>query len=118
MKKINAKRNIRKGYRHTRFLNRIKREGNEKPRLIVTKTNANLFAQILDDSSSKVLVAVNSVQLKKQANIEVAKIIGEKIAEKAVSLGISEVIFDRCGSKYHGQIKSIADAAREKGLIF
>ncbi|MDR2653923.1 MAG: 50S ribosomal protein L18 [Mycoplasmataceae bacterium] len=118
MKKVNINRSERKTARHIRLLNRFKRENNTKPRLIVTKTNANLFAQVFDDVTQKVIAAVNSVQLKKQANIEVAKIIGEKIAEKAIANGVTEVVFDRTGSKYHGQIKNLADSARAKGLIF
>jgi large subunit ribosomal protein L18 len=65
-----------------------------------------------------VIVAVNSLQLKKQANVAVAKEIGALIAEKAKAAGVSEVVFDRAGSKFHGQIKAVADAAREKGLTF
>ncbi|MDR1850753.1 MAG: 50S ribosomal protein L18 [Mycoplasmataceae bacterium] len=118
MKKINVDRKHRKSLRHTRFFNRLKREGNTKPRFVVSKTNANLFAQILNDQNGTVIAAVNSLQLKKQANITVAQEIGGLIAEKAKAAGVSEVVFDRCGSKFHGQIKAVADAAREKGLVF
>jgi large subunit ribosomal protein L18 len=104
--------------RHTRILKKLRREGNEKPRLIVTKTNANIYAQILDDSKQIVLVAVSSLQLKKPGNVETAKLIGAEIAKKAVAAGINEITFDRGGHKYHGQIKAVADAARENGLTF
>ncbi|MDR3249628.1 MAG: 50S ribosomal protein L18 [Mycoplasmataceae bacterium] len=118
MKKISIDRAYRKSLRHTRLLNKLKREGNTKPRFIVSKSNTNIFAQIFDDNTNKVLASSNSVQLKKSANISVAKEIGQKIAVAALAQGIKEVVFDRTGNKFHGRIKAVADAAREKGLVF
>jgi large subunit ribosomal protein L18 len=118
MKSVNINRRYKKDLRHKRFLNRIKREGENKPRFIVSKSNANLFAQIFNDENGTVIVAVNSIQLKKQANVAVAKQIGELIAEKAIQSGVTKVVFDRAGNKFHGQVKACADAAREKGLVF
>jgi len=117
MKKVNIDRKSNKKYRHARFLKKIKIINNTKPRLIVTKTNAHIFAQILD-TQNKVLVAVNTLQLKKKGNIESAKEVGSKLAEKALAKGIKEILFDKNGSKFHGQIKALADAAREKGMQF
>ncbi|MDR2636427.1 MAG: 50S ribosomal protein L18 [Mycoplasmataceae bacterium] len=118
MKSININRKNKKNLRRVRFLKRIKRNGETKPRFIVSKSNANIFAQIFNDQDGTVIVAVNSIQLKKQANIAVAKEIGTLIAEKALKSGVDKVVFDRAGNKFHGQIKAVADAAREKGLIF
>jgi len=116
MKKVNIDRKANKAIRHRRFLRKLAINHNYTPRLIVTKTNANIFAQIVDDQNHKVLASANTLQIKKHANIESAKIIGEKVAEKALALGISQVVFDRTGNKFHGVIKSVADGAKEKGL--
>jgi large subunit ribosomal protein L18 len=118
MKTVNIDRRYKKDLRRARLLKRLKREGNEKPRLIVSKSNANIFAQVFNDADSKVIASVSSIQLKKAATIAVAKEIGEKLAEKAIALGVKEVVFDRSGNKYHGQVKAVAEAAREKGLVF
>jgi large subunit ribosomal protein L18 len=118
MKKININRRNKKELRHTRILNRLKREANDKLRLIVTKTNANIYAQIVDDSKSHTLVYVSSLNLKAPGNVETATKIGQEIAKRALAKNITEVTFDRGGHKYHGQVKAIADAAREGGLKF
>lgn len=120
MKKSNINRKWRKDLRHTRSLNKIKREANTKPRLIVTKSNANIFAQLLDESSgsAKVIAACSSLQLKKPGTVAVAKEIGENIAKTAIEKGVTKIMFDRNGHKYHGQVKAVADGAREGGLTF
>jgi large subunit ribosomal protein L18 len=118
MKTINIDRKFKKNLRRARLLKRLKREGNEKPRLIVSKSNANLFVQIFNDADSKVIASVSSIQLKKPATVALATEIGEKIAEQAISAGVKEVVFDRSGNKFHGQVKAVAEAARAKGLIF
>ncbi|GMO15106.1 MAG: 50S ribosomal protein L18 [Mycoplasmoidaceae bacterium] len=118
MKTINIDRKYKKNLRRARLLKRLKREGNEKPRLIVSKSNSNLFVQVFNDQDSKVIASISSIQLKKPANMVIAKQLGTKIAEKAIAAGVKEVTFDRSGNKYHGQVKAVADAAREKGLVF
>jgi len=118
MKKVNIDRKANKAIRHDRFIRKIKINHNYLPRFIVTKTNANIFAQIFDDNSKKVLASANTLQLKKHANIETAKLVGQKIGKAAVALGVKKVIFDRTGNKFHGRIKAVADAAREEGLQF
>ncbi|AUR52840.1 MAG: 50S ribosomal protein L18 [Neisseriales bacterium] len=93
-------------------------------RLVVHKTNCHIYAQIIDETGSKVLAVASTAQkalsgsVKNGGNIEAAKLIGKAIAEKATSAGIKEVAFDRAGFKYHGRIKAVADAARENGLVF
>ena len=66
----------------------------------------------------KIVIKIVKYLLKKGSNIDAAKVIGSLLAEKAIKEGISEVVFDRGGYKYHGRVKALADAAREKGLKF
>ena len=93
-------------------------------RLTVHRSNAHIYAQVIDASGSKVLAAASSAEketrgaLKTGANIEAAKQIGRRIAERAKQLGISEVAFDRSGYRFHGRVKALAEAAREAGLKF
>lgn len=93
-------------------------------RLSVHKTSKHIYAQIISDAESKVLVAVNTLQsevkgqISYTGNVEAAKAVGKLVAEKAKDAGITQVAFDRSGFKYHGRIKSLADAARENGLEF
>ncbi|MBI3896738.1 MAG: 50S ribosomal protein L18 [Gammaproteobacteria bacterium] len=93
-------------------------------RLTVHRTGQHIYAQIIDNTGAKVLASASSVEvevrkaLKSGGNIEAAKVIGKRIAEKAVKAGIKKVSFDRSGFAYHGRIKALADAARENGLEF
>lgn len=96
----------------------------ERPRLCVTRTNVQIYAQVVDDVSGATLVAVSSIDpdlrgsLKSGANIEAAKAVGEALGRKAIEQGITEVVFDRSGRLYHGRVKSLADGARSAGLKF
>ncbi|MEJ8751787.1 50S ribosomal protein L18 [Lagierella sp. ICN-221743] len=96
----------------------------EKPRLNVYKSNTNIYAQIIDDAHGKTLVSASTLEkdiksgLESTSNKEAAKVVGKVIGEKAVKLGIEEVVFDRSGYLYHGKIKELADSAREAGLKF
>lgn len=93
-------------------------------RLVVYKSNCNIYAQIVDETSNNVLVSASTLSkdvasaVKNGGNIEAAKVIGKIIAEKATQSGIKEVAFDRSGFKYHGRVKALADSARENGLEF
>lgn len=86
-----------------------------KPRLSVDKSNANLFAQLIDDVKGVTLVGISTSKLK-GTKTEKAKALGEQIAEKAKSLKINSAVFDRGYNRYHGRLRSLAEAAREKGL--
>ena len=108
---------------------RAKVKGTSKvPRLAVFRSTAHIYAQLIDDASSKTLVSASDMELKaKKAkspkgevgrNVSIAKEVGLLIAEKAKKLGVEAAVFDRGGFKYHGRIKSIADGAREGGLKF
>jgi large subunit ribosomal protein L18 len=92
-----------------------------KPRLSVFRSNKEMYAQIVDDNAGVTLVAVSSRDKEIEATgskLEVAKVIGKSIAEKAIKAGIEGVAFDRNGFLYHGRVKALADAAREAGLKF
>lgn len=119
MKRININRNNQRLIRQKRTLNKIKLIDNTKPRLLITKTNAHIFAQLIDVNVSKTIASSSSFALKlKNGNKENAAKVGNDIAQKIIKLGIKEITFDRGGSKYHGRIIALADAARAVGLKF
>ncbi|MBR4455905.1 MAG: 50S ribosomal protein L18 [Solobacterium sp.] len=90
------------------------------PRLNVFRSNKQIYAQIIDDTTGKTLAASSSVALKLEngGNIEAAKKVGADIAEKCKAMNIETVRFDRGGYVYHGRVQALADAAREAGLKF
>lgn len=96
----------------------------ERPRMSVYRSLNNIFIQLIDDVSGKTLVAASTIdkefktEVKNGGNIEAAKLVGKKIAERAVAAGIKTVVFDRSGYIYTGRVKALADAAREAGLEF
>ncbi len=91
----------------------------EKPRLSVFKSNKGIYAQLIDDINGHTLAFASSLELEvANTNVEVSKNVGKKLAEKATSNGIESVVFDRGGFLYHGNIKALADGAREGGLKF
>ncbi|MDJ1466702.1 50S ribosomal protein L18 [Cytophagaceae bacterium DM2B3-1] len=92
----------------------------EKPRLSVFRSNTTIYAQLIDDATGKTLASASSTELAKgkSANITTAKEVGKKVAEIALSSGISAVVFDRGGYLYHGKVKALAEGAREGGLKF
>lgn len=111
--------------RRTRIKNRIRKiiSGTESnPRLSVFRSNKEIYAQLIDDSNGKIIVASSSrdknIDKDKSNKTELASLVGKDIAEKAIKKGIKEVSFDRSGYLYHGRVKSLADGAREVGLKF
>ena len=93
----------------------------ERPRLNVFRSNANIYAQIIDDVNGVTLASANTLEKEFEGltgNCEGAKKVGAVLAERAKAKGISEVVFDRGGHLYHGRVKALADAAREAGLVF
>lgn len=91
----------------------------ERPRLSVFKSNKAIYAQIIDDAKGATLTATSSIDLGiKNNTIEQSKNVGSKLAEKAKAAGIDSVVFDRGGYQYHGQVKALAEGAREGGLKF
>lgn len=91
----------------------------EKPRLTVFRSNAQIYAQVIDDAQGKTLVAASSLGIKdKLTKKELATKVGENIAKLALEAGVAEVVFDRNGYLYHGRIKELAEGARKGGLKF
>ena len=96
----------------------------ERPRLAVFRSNNHMYAQIIDDTVGKTLVAASTVEkdvkaeLKKTNDVEAAAYLGTVIAKRALEKGINTVVFDRGGYIYQGKISALADAAREAGLEF
>jgi large subunit ribosomal protein L18 len=96
----------------------------ERPRLNVYRSVAHIYAQVIDDRGGITIVSASSVDketkkgLKGGGNIASAKAVGKIIAERAKAAGVTQVVFDRGGYKYHGRVKALADAAREAGLKF
>ena len=95
-----------------------------RPRLCVHRTPRHIYAQVIDGSGDRVLVAASTVEpelrktLSGTGNIDAAAAVGKVVAERARAAGVTEVAFDRSGFKYHGRVKALADAAREGGLQF
>ncbi len=91
-------------------------------RLTVFRSNSHIYAQIMNNSGSEVLVSASTsesnLKSDNNGNITAASSVGKAIAERALEKGIKEVSFDRSGYKYHGRVKALADAAREAGLLF
>src|SRR5205085_1093397 len=93
----------------------------ERPRLAVFRSLKHIYVQVIDDASGKTIVAASSREKDasaKGANAAAAKAVGVLIAKKAKDKGVTRVVFDRGGYPYHGNIKALADAARENGLEF
>ena len=96
----------------------------ERPRLAVHRTNANIYAQIIDDADSKTICSCSTLDAEFRAtgklgsNKEAAELVGEMIGKRAIEKGVTEVTFDRGGRIYHGRVKALADGARNAGLKF
>jgi len=90
----------------------------ERPRLCVFKSANHIYAQLIDDEKSKVLIAVSDLKLKKGVKINRAMEVGKLIAKEALKKKIEKVVFDRGGFVFHGRVKAVADGAREGGLKF
>jgi len=116
-------RNEARQQRHKRVRGKVQGT-TERPRLNVFRSLANIYAQIIDDSQGHTLVSASTVdvdvrgQAAGQKGVERAKLVGKVLAERAKAAGIKQVVFDRGGYKYHGQVKALADASRENGLEF
>ena len=95
-----------------------------KPRLCVFRSGKHIYAQVIDDRQGKVLAQASSLegevraQMPRGADVAAAATIGQRVAAKALAVGVKEVAFDRSGYRYHGRVRALADAAREGGLSF
>ncbi len=109
--------------RHRRVRKRIIGTS-EQPRLCIYRSNANIYAQLIDDFAGKTLVSASSLnssleeKKRNKKGVEIAYEVGHLVGKKALEKGISKVVFDRGGFLYHGKVKALAEAAREAGLEF
>ncbi len=115
----------KKDYRRNRIKMRIRKVvtgSSERPRMSVYRSNKDIYVQLIDDNAGVTLVSTSSavadIRSQKATKIEKSAMVGKLIAAKAQEAGINTVVFDRNGYLYHGRIKSLAEAAREGGLIF
>jgi large subunit ribosomal protein L18 len=116
-----ASRGAARSKRHDRI--RLHLEGTDsRPRLAVFRSLNHIYAQVIDDASGRTLATASTVEKElrgtKQTKSDEAKVVGRLVAERAKAAGVARVVFDRAGFRYHGRIKSLADAAREAGLEF
>lgn len=95
-----------------------------RPRLRVVRSNAHIYAQVIDDDAGATIASASSVDpevrssLKSGSNITAAKAVGEAVGKRALEKGVTEVVFDRGGRLYHGRVRALAEGAREAGLKF
>ena len=101
--------------RHSRVRRKVRGTA-ERPRLAVYRSNRHIYAQLVDDLSARTLVATSDLGAADGNKMARAKKVGEAIAERARSMGVERVVFDRGGRLFHGRVKALADAAREAGL--
>ncbi|MBO4948653.1 MAG: 50S ribosomal protein L18 [Agathobacter sp.] len=104
--------------KHWRSRNKIKGTP-ERPRLAVFRSTQHIYAQIIDDTVGKTLVAASTLEVKVDGTkTDAARAVGAAVAKKALENGIEKVVFDRGGNLYHGRIQALAEGAREAGLDF
>lgn len=116
---VSQKRRVARLKRQARVRKKV-RGTSERPRLSVFRSAKHIYAQIIEDSTGKTLVAASTlekgIELGKGGNVEAAKVVGSAIAKKALDQNITNVVFDRNGFLYQGRVQALADAAREAGL--
>ena len=119
---LNSKELFARRARRTRVA--LRRRAPGKPRLSVFRSSKNIHAQLIDDSCGETLAAASTLEaqlrgtLRTGADRQAAAAVGRLVAERALEKGVSEVVFDRGGYRFHGRVKALADAAREIGLKF
>ncbi len=89
-----------------------------RPRLNVFRSNANIYAQVIDDENQVTIASASSLDIENGGNIDAAAQVGKLIAERALAKNVNAVVFDRGGYLYHGRVKALAEAARAAGLQF
>ena len=103
--------------RHLRVRNKVSGT-TERPRLVVFRSLKHIYAQLVDDTANRTLATVSDLAIEQGKKGERAAEVGRLIAERAKSAGITRVVFDRAGYRYHGRVKAVADGARKGGLEF
>jgi large subunit ribosomal protein L18 len=110
--------------RQAKVRRNVRRAAGDRKRLSVFRSSKHIYAQVIDDVKGETLASASSLEkemrgaLKTGANVDAAKAVGKRLAERAAAKGVKEVVFDRGSYLYHGRIKALADAAREGGLSF
>ena len=110
--------------RRARVRRALRKVASERPRLSVYRSSQHIYAQLIDDTKGVTLAAASSIDrelkgsLAKGTDKAAAAVVGKLIAERAIKVGVREVVFDRGAYKFHGRVKALADAAREGGLSF
>ena len=116
--KVSAKRRLSRTRRHVRLRKKI-RGSAVRPRLVVTRSTRHVYAQVVDDVRGVTLASASTYGLEVDGDkTAAAKRVGELVAERAKAAGVTAVVFDRGGDKYHGRLAALADAARGAGLEF
>lgn len=105
--------------RHIRIRKKVNGTA-ERPRLVVTRSNRHMVAQVVDDDKGHTLVSASTLEAEvrgvKETKTDAARKVGERIAQRAQAAGIKDVVFDRGGNKYHGRVAAVAEGARSGGL--
>ncbi len=110
--------------RKQRVRHKIQLRAGSQPRLSVFRSNKHIYAQVIDDRQGKTVASASSLEkdlrekLKTGGDVAAAVEIGKLVAARAVAAGVTSVVFDRSGYRFHGRVKALADAARESGLTF
>jgi large subunit ribosomal protein L18 len=120
-----SRKDVQRAARRRKFHVRKKTHGTpERPRLSVFRSNKHIYAQVIDDVAGLTLVAASTKskalkgKITKAGNRKAAEVVGEAVAKQAIGVGIKCVCFDRGPYKFHGRVKSLAEAARKAGLVF
>jgi large subunit ribosomal protein L18 len=119
---LNSNQLFERRKRRTRY--QLRKRANNKPRLSVFRSSKHIYVQVIDDLQGRTLATASSSDkelsgsIKTGADMSSAEAVGKLIAARAKDAGISDVVFDRGGYRYHGRVKALADAAREGGLNF
>ncbi|HTI65544.1 MAG TPA: 50S ribosomal protein L18 [Gemmatimonadaceae bacterium] len=114
---IAKSREQKRSRRHLRVRKKVSGTS-ERPRLVVFRSLKHITAQLVDDVSRRTLATVSSTDLETGKKTQKSLEVGKRIAARAKDAGITKVVFDRAGYKYHGRVKAVADGAREGGLEF
>jgi large subunit ribosomal protein L18 len=116
-----ASRGAARRKRHERIRLRVEGSG-ARPRLAVFRSLNHIYAQVIDDASGRIVAAASTVEKdlrgSSSSKSDEAKVVGRLVAERAKAAGVERVVFDRAGFRYHGRVRSLAEAAREAGLEF
>ena len=117
--KGDAKKSAAVRRRHIRVRKRVNGTA-ERPRLVVTRSNRHIVAQVVNDKLGHTLVSASTLEASLRAadgkKVELSREVGKLIGERAKAAGITKVVFDRGGNRYHGRVAAVADGAREAGL--